>query len=72
MPPMFIDRSQSPAVPVTPAPPRDLADFHLRWDDFRPIALEAMNASGLCAEHTEIMGWLIVLADRIGMADQPF
>jgi hypothetical protein len=48
-------------------PVRDVLEFYLRWKEFRPDALAAMN--GLCDTRKEVLGWLIALADRVGDAD---
>ena len=52
-----------------PAPPRDLADFHLRWADFRPCMVALQTDAGLRPDQRETLGWLIVLSDRISEQD---
>jgi hypothetical protein len=48
---------------------RDLADFHMRWLDFRPQALEIAGRPVLSDEQRELIMWLVHLADRIGPRD---
>jgi hypothetical protein len=48
---------------------RDVADFHLRWAEFRPAAEAAAQSSALPADQREIVSWLIRLADRVGESD---
>lgn len=48
---------------------RDVADFHVRWAEFRPAAEAAAQSSALPVEQREIMSWLIRLADRVGESD---
>lgn len=53
------------ARPRTTRPaPRDLSDFCLRWSELRAFADEACGAPGLTDDQREIIGWLILLADR--------
>ena len=52
-----------------PAPPRDLADFHLHWADFRPSMVELQVASDLRPDQRDTLGWLIALSDRISDLD---
>jgi hypothetical protein len=52
-----------------PAPPRDIADFHLRWREFRPHAVAAQANSSLSAIERETLHWLIALSDRVGSID---
>jgi hypothetical protein len=48
---------------------RDLAQFHLRWPEFRG-EMEAMVADGrITARRREIVKWLVRLADRVGGRD---
>ncbi|WP_156640259.1 hypothetical protein [Bosea sp. PAMC 26642] len=56
-------------VGVEPMPIRDLADFHLRWSEFREAALKASNSSALATQERETILWLIRMADRIGRRD---
>ena len=55
-------------LPATPPEPSDLIDFHLRWRQFRPFALRAMESISDQAEHQTIE-WLITLADRVSQND---
>lgn len=54
---------------IIPVPPRDLADFHLRWSDFRPAMIDLRLCPVLTPEQAETLGWLIALSDRISDAD---
>lgn len=56
-------------VGVAPDGIRDLADFHLRWHEFRPLAVLAASQPGLSADQHTILSWLVLLADRIGPGD---
>lgn len=53
----------------TPVFPKDLADFHLRWPEFRPFALELLSSTNLTAQQTETLKWLVALSDRVGAGD---
>lgn len=51
---------------------RDLMDFILHWRDFRSRAealLEAGLPGPLGPDERAIVGWLIELADRVGVED---
>lgn len=50
-------------------PIRDLADFHLRWSEFREAALKASQSAALVPQERETILWLIRMADRIGTRD---
>lgn len=52
-----------------PQSPRDLVDFHLRWAEFRPLAVNLRSRTQLDLDQRELLGWLIALADRVGAAD---
>lgn len=52
-----------------PVAPRDLADFHLRWADFRPSMVELQGSAHLRPEQRDTLGWLIALSDRISDLD---
>ncbi len=43
---------------------RDLSDFCTRWSELRPLADDACAVSDLTDDQREIVGWLILLADR--------
>ncbi|MDO8312350.1 MAG: hypothetical protein Q7T25_10445 [Sideroxyarcus sp.] len=49
--------------------PRDLADFHLRWADFRPAMMALQTSTCLLPEQAETLGWLIALSDRVSADD---
>ncbi len=54
------------------APPaRDVADFHLRWREFRPAAVEVLHKRSLNRRQSETLAWMIELIDRIGREDLP-
>ena len=54
----------------SPQPPiRDLADFHLRWRDFKPMAIGARDTPALSNEQRAVIDWLIRMADKIGPRD---
>ena len=72
----MIDKSDSkrdPARPVTPKNPassiRDVADFHLRWPEFRPIARSLGRNPVLSEAEADTLAWMIELLDRIGPRD---
>lgn len=50
-------------------PPRDLADFHLRWLEFRPAMAALLNCPELSADQIATLGWLIALSDRVSADD---
>ena len=50
-------------------PARDIADFHLRWREFRPLALEIVQVRTLNRPQAETLAWMIDLIDRIGAGD---
>ncbi|MGL4243201.1 MAG: hypothetical protein ACRCTI_18970 [Beijerinckiaceae bacterium] len=58
-----------PRVDLRDRPFRDLADFHLRWPDYRHAAEEAARAPGLKPDQREVLEWLVRLADRVGRKD---
>ena len=66
---MHIGSFENEFDPVSPKSPRDLADFHLRWSEFRPRMLALQSLSGLTPQQTETLGWLIILSDRVGDED---
>jgi hypothetical protein len=49
-----------------PARPRDLADFVLRWSEFRPVAAATAGRKKLSVPEREVIRWLIRLADHVG------
>jgi hypothetical protein len=62
--PMSVDNPVSKEPPV-----RDLADFHVRWREFRNKAMNARDNAALGPEERETIAWLIRMADRIGRSD---
>jgi hypothetical protein len=50
-------------------PVRDLAEFHIRWSEFRPLAEALLSPGRLTRDESEVLRWLILLADRIGERD---
>ncbi len=52
-----------------PVPPRDLADFHLRWTEFRGPMIELQTCPSLTPEQAQTLRWLIALSDRISAQD---
>jgi hypothetical protein len=56
-------------IGVDVMPIRDLADFHLRWSEFREAALKASQSPALVSQERETILWLIRMADRIGTRD---
>jgi len=48
---------------------RDVADFHLRWREFRVAAVRVAGHPALDPEERGVVGWLIALADRVGEGD---
>jgi hypothetical protein len=52
-----------------PEPARDLLDFHLRWHEFRPFALQIGERPDLGEVESETLGWLIALSDRVSGGD---
>ena len=67
--------NQSPQYEISelsenrPIPARDLADFHLRWPEFRPFASKLSARENTAEVERETIFWLMELADRIGIAD---
>lgn len=55
--------------PADPKPVRDLADFLLRWQAFRPAMAALQARSDLPAPEAETLGWLIALTDRLRADD---
>jgi hypothetical protein len=49
--------------------PRDLADFHGRWPEFRMLATAVATRGELGRNEREVVRWLIELADRVGPRD---
>lgn len=50
-------------------PPRDLADFHLRWPEFRPLVVAIAERQDLSGPEREVVRWLLRLGDKVGPQD---
>lgn len=48
---------------------RDVADFHMRWREFRTFAVSLGHSTRLTPDESETLGWMIELLDRIGPKD---
>ena len=48
-----------------PVPARDLIDFHLRWREFRPLAVRILDRDSLTRAEAETLRALVDLADRV-------
>lgn len=49
--------------------PKDLIEFHLRWSEFRHLAISVRDRPDLTKAEQETICWLIILSDRIGQKD---
>ena len=49
--------------------PQDLVEFHLRWREFRPLAVGICKRNELSEDERETVRWLVLMADRIGRKD---
>ncbi len=58
-----------PDEPLAPSAPRDLADFVLRWDEFRPIAEDYLGDIRRQQQREMVLAWLIRLAEHVGPHD---
>ncbi|MBI1170180.1 hypothetical protein GC209_02170 [bacterium] len=72
----MIDTSKPHPEPApTPSPKnparnvRDVADFHLRWPEFRPIAKALGRNPALSEAEADTLAWMVELLDRIGPRD---
>ena len=54
---------------MKPRPPSDLIDFYLRWKEFRPCMEELIDRNILTTTEKETIGWLMILAEKIGAQD---
>lgn len=54
---------------IVPSRPRDLADFHLRWTEFRAPMVDLISSPNLTVEQAQTLSWLIALSDRISAQD---
>ncbi|MCA3637290.1 MAG: hypothetical protein IOB85_00470 [Methylobacterium sp.] len=52
-------------LPRNERPVRDLPDFVLRWQEFRPTALGLLERPVLDTEERQVVNWLILMADKI-------
>lgn len=52
-----------------PLTARDVIDFHLRWDEFRPVAKSIHGLLDLSQDQAETLYWLIELSDRVHKDD---
>lgn len=48
---------------------RDVADFHLHWAEFRPIAERVAKNPALAPAEADTLAWMIELLNRIGPED---
>ncbi|GGX42443.1 hypothetical protein GCM10007385_07630 [Tateyamaria omphalii] len=64
--PKFIPEVEAPQGPLTA---RDVIDFHLRWDEFRPVAKSIHGLLDLSQDQAEALYWLIELSDRVHQED---
>jgi hypothetical protein len=48
---------------------RDVADFLLRWPEFRSVAQNAAARVSHVDQEKKVIDWLIALADRVGEDD---
>ena len=48
---------------------RDVADFHMHWSEFRPMAQSLCADRALSATQQDLLVWMIALLDRIGPQD---
>ena len=55
--------------PITNNLARDLPDFLLRWHDYKLLAQEILRRPDLTDDETELLRWLMALADRAGPRD---
>ncbi len=51
------------------SPIRDVADFHVRWAEFRPQAQSLCANRALPPADQDLLVWMIALLDRIGPQD---
>jgi hypothetical protein len=68
----MIDKSDAPSgarKPTACSDVRDVADFHLRWPEFRPIAKSLSCNPNLTATESDTLVWMIELLNRIGPQD---
>ncbi len=61
--------SSNPASTNPASTVRDVADFHLRWPAFRPIAQTLGRNPALSEAESDTLAWMVELLDRIGPQD---
>ena len=68
---MIITPRTKPEPPAKhePLKARDVIDFHLRWDEFRPVAKSMHGLPDLSQDQAETLYWLIELSDRVHKND---
>jgi hypothetical protein len=66
---LMMDEDDPPCPEPTQAHVRDLADFHLRWREFRPEMIDLARSQDLTPVQRETLTWLVQLADRVGGRD---
>ncbi|WP_299609391.1 hypothetical protein [uncultured Tateyamaria sp.] len=59
----------STAATGEPLTARDVIDFHIRWDEFRPVAKSMHGLPDLSQDQAETLYWLIELSDRVHKED---
>ncbi len=69
----MIDASEGSPRPKAPTHTstkvRDVADFHSRWPEFRPLALGLGQSARLTRAEADTLSWMIAVLDRIGPKD---
>lgn len=58
-----------PTTCPEPLTARDVIDFHIRWDEFRPVAKSIHGLPDLSQDQAETLYWLIELSDRVHKDD---
>lgn len=58
-----------PASNHEPLTARDVIDFHIRWNEFRPVAKSIHGLPDLSQDQAETLFWLIELSDRVHKDD---
>jgi hypothetical protein len=60
---------QTQPLDATRVPVRDIADFHLRWPEFRADIVALLARDDLTPGQRDSLSWLLRLADRVGVRD---
>lgn len=55
--------------PISPNSPRDLADFLLNWNKFRPAMTALQDKKAITKADSETLGWMVALIDRLRADD---